>query len=457
MEFTLESLEKTISEQAFDALIGRSESDWFECKGEPYQLDLEAAKRELAKDVSSFANVKGGYILIGIKTKRGITHFGDEVEKLRPFGQDLLDTSRYLMVIRDWVYPEIEGLDIRWIAIENDSGKGIVVIRIPPQKELSKPFLIKNVVDGTKRIEIQFGLAQRVHDRSQHVSVEDLQRTLRAGLHYETKLSERFDSLEALVKQSGIDSAIPPHALMTDTEVRVQRAQDDCGLGQVRTFVLAAYPSERGELKTVFQTSKGSIRQSLEDPPTLRQGGWSVQTLERAGIIRGELIRVCNENYKVLDLYRDGTLIFAVRADGSFLAWNTPDDQQRLNPVALIESTYNFLRLYELVLSDLKERPLQLNLRVDLHHLHLDSVKSYLLPGRTEDWTYSLGTESHFAPSDDFAKVIEANGEHFDPREVAFRLVKEVYLWFGLEEDKIPYTKMDTDSRKVDPDTIKGL
>jgi hypothetical protein len=181
-----------------------------------------------------------------------------------------------------------------------------------------------------------------------------------------------------------------------------------------------------------------------------------VHTLERAKIVRGEFIRACNDNYKILDLHRDGTLIFAVRADGSFLAWNTPENEQRLNSVALIESTYNFLRLYELVVSDLKEKPLKLNFRVDLNHLHLDGVRSYLLPYSTEDWTY-LGTEPHFAPSDDFTKVIEANGEHFDPREIEFRLVKEVYLWFGLEEDKIPYTKMDTDSQKIDPDTIKGL
>lgn len=102
-----EQLQEIITTTNFDSLIGQIENDWFDCKGEPHQLQNEYGKRELAKDVSSFANYEGGFIFIGVKTKQGTEHFGDEVESLRPFAQNLVDITQYRDVIRSWIYPEI--------------------------------------------------------------------------------------------------------------------------------------------------------------------------------------------------------------------------------------------------------------------------------------------------------------------------------------------------------------
>ena len=35
----------------------------------------------------------------------------------------------------------------------------------------------------------------------------------------------------------------------------------------------------------------------------------------------------------------------------------------------------------------------------------------------------------------------------YDVAAIAYDIVKEVYLWFGLEEDKIPYVKIENELR----------
>ena len=104
-----ETLAKIVETRTFDTLIGEIENDWFDCKKEPYQIQNESAKRELAKDVSSFANVGGGYIFIGVRTNHSAQHFGDEVEDSHPFPQNLVNTTQYRDILRTWIYPEIEG------------------------------------------------------------------------------------------------------------------------------------------------------------------------------------------------------------------------------------------------------------------------------------------------------------------------------------------------------------
>jgi hypothetical protein len=35
--------------------------------------------------------------------------------------------------------------------------------------------------------------------------------------------------------------------------------------------------------------------------------------------------------------------------------------------------------------------------------------------------------------------------------------IKGIYLWFGFDEDKIPYSKTENESRTVDSEQIKNL
>jgi predicted HTH transcriptional regulator len=54
----------------FNQFIDAPEGLEIEFKGEPYRLEQDSQKFELAKDVSALANAAGGLIVIGARTQR---------------------------------------------------------------------------------------------------------------------------------------------------------------------------------------------------------------------------------------------------------------------------------------------------------------------------------------------------------------------------------------------------
>lgn len=205
MAISKDKLKEIISASDFDQLIGEVENVWFDCKSQPYQMQSDWKKRELAKDVSSFANAKGGVIFIGIKTKLSDKQIGDEVEEITPFGQELINIIQYKDIIRSWIYPEIEGVRIEWVPIKNNPAKGVVVIDIPVQKNSLQPFLITKTFDEKKQTETIFGYTERKEDNNPPLSVRDLQWALRSGFNYDNQLKERFDELETLIRQNIVE------------------------------------------------------------------------------------------------------------------------------------------------------------------------------------------------------------------------------------------------------------
>ncbi|HEY9405561.1 MAG TPA: ATP-binding protein [Pyrinomonadaceae bacterium] len=456
MTFSTSKLEEIIASASFDTLLGEIENEWFECKAQPYALDGDSGKRELAKDVSSFANSLGGHILIGVKTKTSPTHYGDEVEKIRPFDQSLVNTDQYQKIIRDWVYPDIEGIGVRWVATKDDVNKGIVAITIPPQKDSSKPFLVKKVLDGKKQVEVMFGYAERRRDTSQPLSVVDIQKALRLGFNYESNLNVRFESLEALVRlvtENAPDRS--SHEVIAELIAkRIETVLEEGELNGKRAMVLTAYPSRPNEIEGIFTSSASKSRGYIENPPMLRRDGFNLRTHEAVRIIRGELIRARSGGYKIIDLYRDGTLIFAVEGGGNFLTWATPRGEQRINPVTLVEIIYNFVNLYGLLLEDFREKPDRMFFRVDLRNLHSDGVKSYLPPYAAGHWGYM---EKNYAPDESVVRQVEVGSHEFDVGRVSFQILRIIYSWFGLEEDKIPYLKTEDEARAVDHEQVVKL
>jgi Schlafen, AlbA_2 len=457
-----DTLAKIVEIKIFDTLIGEIENDWFDCKKEPYQIQNESAKRELAKDVSSFANVGGGYIFIGIRTKQSAQHFGDEVESLHPFSQSLVNTTQYRDVLRTWVYPEIEGLDIRWLETDSTKHTGLVVITIPNQKEATKPFLISKTLDGKKQIETVFGYAQRKGDVSSPHSVVDLQQALRSGLNYGSLLKERFDGVETLIRISVVsalensDVGNQKKSKGDRIDQRVATTLEYEGLKDGRNVSIVAYPNEALELKTIFLSTPDSIRRKLENPPILRYGGWNLRTLDQAKILRGEMIRVGNGKRIVIDLYRDGTMVFAGQGDHQFLAWHD-EVKQKINPVALVEILYEFFAFYSLVLDDFEKRPSEFTARFNLRNLHQGGVKTGLVPFAPGTYGHLFDHDKKEAPDDAMTIQKRFPTEGYDSTAYAYAMAKEIYLWFGLEEDKIPYVKEENGGKFIDVAKIKGI
>jgi len=199
-EINFKDLEKIIDENDFNSLIGKIENDFFDCKSQIYDLTNENLKRELAKDVSSFANLNGGFILIGPKTTESKNHFGDEVREINLIDKSLINVEQYNGVINDWIYPKVDGVEIKWLVSKENISKGILIIKIPPQRDNLKPFLIKKIADKKKNTEIMFGFAKRKQDKSESLKIEEIHRAVRDGLFYDKNIENRFNNLESTIQ-----------------------------------------------------------------------------------------------------------------------------------------------------------------------------------------------------------------------------------------------------------------
>jgi len=460
-EFSIKELEKIINEGNFDSFIGKIENDFFDCKKEIYDLKNDSSKRELAKDVSSFANLHGGYIFIGPQTQKNKNHFGDEIERINLLNQCLVDISQYFNIIRDWIYPEIEGLKIEWKPSNNDKNKGILAIKVPPQKETSKPFLIKKVVERKKHSEIIFGYVERKGDKNDPKKIQDIHKIMRDGLLYDRNIENRFDALESLIEINHQQIQKDKH-IKKDKEIeemvkeKINATLKVNNINNQRAIILAAYSKDgKGELKTLFTERENSIKRQLERPPIIRHGGWSLETQERGKIIREKrkLVRVMDHE-RIIDLYEDGTLIFIGLANEEFLAWASKDGL-KINSLALIELVYNFISFYKEVINDLSEKLNMISVKFGFINMWLNNKKNYLVPGPIG----SLFNKYDAPQNKYFSESIDFNIKVFDKSKIAYEFVKEIYLWFGipLDNKNIPYTKKLKDSSTIiDIDQIKN-
>ena len=177
-----------------------------------------------------------------------------------------------------------------------------------------------------------------------------------------------------------------------------------------------------------------------------------METSDQARIQRGESIRV-TEDRKVIDLYRDGTMIFATMADSNFLAWGHKGSV-KINPLALIEVVYSFVSLYQRVLNDFRSPPESIAFRIELRNMHLDGVKNYLLPGALMSTSQQFEMDARQAPDDNWKWSKSFHSAEFDVAAISYDLVREVYLWFGHEESAIPYSKEVNGIKMISPDAI---
>ena len=81
---TLVRLADLLKQSRFADLIGMKEDHFFDAKsGAAYDLTKEQGRYELAKDVSSFANENGGFVIVGLTTEILSTEKAEQVKSAR--------------------------------------------------------------------------------------------------------------------------------------------------------------------------------------------------------------------------------------------------------------------------------------------------------------------------------------------------------------------------------------
>jgi hypothetical protein len=450
-----EEVQSVLNSGEFGALLGAVEDAHLECKGAPYQVDQgDLAKQELSKDVSAIANLSarlvraGGHILIGAQTRTSPEHHGDVIVAVNPFPQGMLNPADYHKIIESWVVSRIDGLRIVWYGSSDDRTRGIVGITIRPQRHELWPFLVRKVVDeeSGKIIGNLIGYYERRGDGIVAYTAEDIQRIMRDGLRFDTVLEPRFEAIEKRLQgiEEGQTAASPKQPPSPSQSLQLYRQRRDelisvVGLGESAAFALTSAPAESVSIPGLFRGGH-PIVELLRNPPQLRAGGWTPRIGEPE-ILRGTVRRALGRT-AALDCYPDGTVIFVAAAD-SFLCWwgSHGNGPPRVNPMALVESTYTFSDLVHRIYSTHAEpRPSEIELGLSLYRMDAGGTPRVLLPDGIKSVWFRFPREPFLRlPPESNCEFSERVSGDWTPGQAAYRLVRDVYTWYGFEEDVIPY------------------
>ena len=441
----------------FKQLLGEIEGQHLDVKSQPYPFHSgNDAKREFAKDVAAFANVKGGCIIIGAETIISTLQAGEQITALKPFPVELFSPDQSRKLIAEWLYPQPGGIIINWYPDEDNPTNGIGLVFIPPQDPATKPFLITRTIGDKKTTETLLGYVERHVDRTDVSSVVELHHALRTGMNLEATLLSRITNLETLLqRQLASTPILQPSSpvLPFITDARVARIIAQPQFSDTRSLVIIVTPAPPSELRSIFSDQPNSLRRALEDPPELRPHGWGVGTGSPARFVDGELIQT--ESFRqVVSLYRDGQFIVGARIDSHTLAW-ADESHSRIHPLAFAEFVTNTLTFYRLVLADMRIAPQTLHIELRLRGLMGKGEGTLLPAGAINNLGWTFGGKP--APEDRWSRTIMIDAATYSPARAAFMLLREVYVWFGHAEENIPYASGALDERVIDTAAITSI
>jgi len=452
----IEDIQQILESGEFDSLIGTQEDDTLECKAEPYQLDGSHAKLELAKDVSALANARGGIILIGVRTERDPSHpAGDQVTEIRPFVDALVNPDQCCDILKKWIYPPLQGPAIRWHGSRKEAEKGIVSIHVPEQPKSNWPFLITRVPDEHgKNRGIVFGYTERRQSVAEPASLEVLHSLIRDGARFDT-LNQKIVALQDAVNTIALKEQAATSVPREELDLRVGLTLSELELGSTSpTYILAAAPMETIQLPTLFDSREAAIVKLMENPPEIRDAGFSIHIGDSARIIAGERRRVLRKKERVLNCWRDGTAVYA--CDGDYIFWGEFQFHNRIiNQLCLIETIYLFTTFTMQLYEDATPKPKKIAYRLEIRNMTRDGINPGLIPGPLlkRMWT----SDSVRATSGSKVITVEHSIENSAAGEIAFKLVSEFYAWMGLDADKIPYKEKAGPNWVISPEEMRRM
>ena len=195
----------------FDSFVGVPETLEVEFKDQPYQLDHDNQKFELAKDVSAFANAAGGVLVIGARTSRDDRAAVDTVSELRLLHRDLVATEQYEDTIAGRIYPTLGQLSVRFYPTAANSDRGLVAIDVPPQQEIDRYFLVQRPIsEGDDRSPGWLvGIAVRGVGRVEVREVAEIHTLVNRGLNLSRQLADLAEGVADIREMVGAAGAIP--------------------------------------------------------------------------------------------------------------------------------------------------------------------------------------------------------------------------------------------------------
>ncbi len=438
-------------------LIGLVEREELEFKKAPYRLEEDRQKNELAKGVTALANAAGGLILIGARTRKDPTHQGDEVIDACLHERALVDQRQYLDVLKSWVYPPLTEVTIDWYPGSTGGTLGVTVISVPAAADEKCPYLVTKLTDDDGKIKgILFGCFVRHRDGVDSLSVEELHTRIRDGLRFSEvssmlgNLQETLGQLIARSNQSLSDQVISDKV----QGERMMRAVIAAGLNAKPAYVLAVFPSEPCQIPSLFQSRHADVVRIMEDPPKLRPNGFNLDTGETSRIVSMDLRRTVSSEYKLLEIWRDGAIVFVARGDHDFLCHATKSEESsgwRINNLVLAESVFLFATFAVKVFDFASPKPQKFKFALWFRDMKLGEKTCVLNPNPLGSLKWDYHMEGRAAQAGDISVCVDSSPNDA-PEKLAFDLLGEVYTSFGFEHDRVPYAELRGNGGVIKPE-----
>jgi hypothetical protein len=244
--------------------------------------------------------------------------------------------------------------------------------------------------------------------------------------------------------------------LLSDASLmdRLNAAIELAQLTEHSVFGLTAKPSPDARFRNLFGGNDAPLVRNFNRPPTLRRAGFDLEHNGDSRIVMGELRRALAPTWKVMELWRDGGLLYAVDAMVQ-PCWGkpTPSGGLRVNPLALCEPIYLFAKLSGLIYQDSMRKPERIEYGFLFERLNQNAEPARLSEGPLGPFFRS--EPGHQAPASDIWRQIVWDRPDLDEGAVAYEIVREVYHWFGISDDGIPYTSVNERGQTVvDPNAL---
>lgn len=373
-----------------------------------------------------------------------------------PFYQSFLDEEAYHKILKDRIYPKLHQLKISWHKSKEDPTKGIGAIEILEQPSSQLPYLLTKMGKGERKSkEIVFGLVERKRANAEPYTVYDLHSIIKLGLNFK-EISTRLDSLELglqeILKKNAVDAVKQPEQIEQEVSDRIQNDIHEGGFYGKPFIALSIAPQKAIEITQIFE-SKSDIVKLLDRPPVIRPDGFNIRPYLLTKIVKSNARNSLEPGNRLLELWRDGNLIFIATGGSEFLSWGqrrAPEEPFRINDYALIEMSYLFCKLAKDIYSTIDPKPEDFLGHIELGNMSIGDKHCQILTTRT-----GLGVKK--APSSGEVFKFNLGLEMYKTGQAAFKFVSQVYRWFGVEHDRIPLTTKQNREYCIDEAQIKAL
>ena len=404
-----------------ESVIGTPESVWVDFKdSRAWDLTTDHGKWELAKDVAAMANVDGGLIVVGIKTKSGPHDTHEVAADLRPFDKTTYKIDSMKTAIKNWLSPP-QTVSFAWFRSEQESDKYYLVLTVRPVPEHERYVLTVRAETDSGKYVPAVGVPLRTGDDTRWLSGDELYRLINDGL-----LRRRVESPVRSRAGATATSGVDPREAADRALDELQRSQ---GWEHLPVILWQSYTDPTtADLPALY--SHDGVRGFLDGPNALREGGFHFHNpyVPTVAVETGLLLP--SRNGLAVHIGFDGTVTAGAVANKTILA-RTQDWDQFLpvSAIVLTELTYEYFRVVDE----------QVVPRVSGDWRHRVTVRRFkehnvtLSPGRTGELAFA---HPHEATTDAWQQAWTADG---DPSVDAATALRAVYNLFGLDAATNPW------------------